>query len=84
MGLGINHFVNIVTNESTPNPHPVPVESLGIPGSPQGSVGECKTLKSPCSDGSEQLPCSSSSGFVTKVDIGFFLGSLIVTRSSME
>ena len=30
VGLGINHFVNIVTNKFTPNPYPVPVESLGL------------------------------------------------------
>ena len=44
MGLGINHFVNIVTNMFTPNPYPVPVESLGIHGTPQGYMGECETL----------------------------------------
>ena len=41
MGLGINH---LLTNVFTPDPYPGPVEALGVPGTPQGYVGEGETL----------------------------------------
>ena len=48
VGLVINHFVNIVTNvftpKSLPSPHGVPGESLGIPGTLKGFLGECDVL----------------------------------------
>ena len=43
-GMEINHFVNIVTKSLISSPCGLPVDSLRLLGTSQGSVGECETL----------------------------------------